>query len=33
MVFLLLMIPYISILLIPGFVIGGTILVNEEARN
>ncbi len=32
MVFLLLMIPYISILLIPGFVIGGTILVNEEHR-
>lgn len=32
-VFLLLMIPYISILLIPGFVIGGTILVNEEHRN
>ncbi len=33
MVFLLLMIPYISILLIPGFVIGGTILVNEEHRS
>lgn len=32
MVFLLLMIPYVSIFLIPGFVIGGTILVNEEHR-
>ena len=32
-VFCLLMIPYISILLIPGFVIGGTVLVNEEHRN
>lgn len=29
-VFLLLMIPLISIIFIPGFVIGGTILVNEE---
>lgn len=29
-VFLLLMIPLISIVFIPGFVVGGTILVNEE---
>ena len=29
-VFLLLMIPLISIIFIPGFVIGGTMLVNEE---
>lgn len=29
-IFLLLMIPFVSIFLIPGFVIGGAIMINEE---